>query len=92
MVHRTRLTSIKQWTLQTKHNSKCTLTRDITATACDKDTARERTTDSHTPRTRLKEKTTPPTTQDSAAPHTTTIAAGHGLPHASEVHPGGDYW
>ena len=43
------------------------------------------------PRTRLKEKTTPPTMQD-AAPHTTIGAAGRGLPHPSEVHPGGDYW
>ena len=46
----------------------------------------------YNPRTRLREKTTPPTTQDSAAPHTTKGAAGHGLPHPSEVHHGGDYW
>ena len=44
----------------------------------------------YNPRTRLREKTAPPTTQDTAAPHATTGAAGHGLP--SEVHPGGDYW
>ena len=44
------------------------------------------------PRTRLREKTTPPTVQDTPAPHTTNGAAGQGLPHPSEVHPGGDYW
>ena len=44
------------------------------------------------PRTRLREKTTPPTVQDTPAPHTTKGAAGQGLPHPSEVHPGGDYW
>ena len=46
----------------------------------------------HNPRTRLREKTTPPTLQESAAPHTTKGAAGHGLPHPSEVHRGGDHW
>ena len=46
----------------------------------------------YNPRTRLREKTTPPTLQKSAAPHTTKGAAGQGLPHPSEVHPGGDYW
>ena len=40
----------------------------------------------HNPRTRLREKTTPPTIQESAAPHTTRCAAGQGLPHPSEVH------
>ena len=39
------------------------------------------------PRTRLREKTTPPTLQESAAPHTTKGAAGQGV-----LHPGGDYW
>ena len=46
----------------------------------------------HNPRTRLREKTTPPTAQDTAAPHTTKSAAGQGLPHFAEVHHGGDYW
>ena len=46
----------------------------------------------HNPRKRLNEKTTPPTIRDTAAPHTTKGAAVHGLPHPSEVHPGGDYW
>ena len=32
------------------------------------------------------------TPQESAAPHTTKGAAGHGLPHPSEVNFGGDYW
>ena len=44
------------------------------------------------PRTRLKEKTTPPTVQGASAPHTTKGVAGQGLPHPSEVHHGGDYW
>ena len=44
------------------------------------------------PRTRLREKTTPPTFQDTSAPHTTKGAAGQGLPHPSEAHHGGDYW
>ena len=34
----------------------------------------------YNPRTRLREKTTPPTLQESA------------VPHPSEIHPGGDYW
>ena len=46
----------------------------------------------YNPRTRLREKTTPPTLQESAAPHTTKGAAGQGIPHPSEAHPGGDYW
>ena len=46
----------------------------------------------HNPRTRLREKTTPPTLQESAAPHATKGAAGQGIPHPSEVHPGGDSW
>ena len=46
----------------------------------------------YNPRRRLREKTTPPTLQESAAPHTTKGAAGQGLPHPSELHPGGDYW
>ena len=46
----------------------------------------------YNPRTRLREKTTPPTLQESAAPHTTKGAAGQGTPHPSEVHPGKDYW
>ena len=45
----------------------------------------------YNPRTRLREKT-PPTLQESAAPHTTKGAAGQGIPHPSEVHPGGNYW
>ena len=40
----------------------------------------------YNPRTRLREKTTPPTLQES--PHTMKGAAGQGLPHPSEVHPG----
>ena len=35
----------------------------------------------YNPRTRLREKTTPPTLQESAAPHTTKGAAGQGIPH-----------
>ena len=46
----------------------------------------------HNPKTRLREKTAPPTPQDSAAPRTITGAAGHGIPHPSKVHPRGDYW
>ena len=46
----------------------------------------------YNPQTRLREKTTPPTLLESAAPHTTKGAAGQGIPHPSEVHPGGDYW
>ena len=46
----------------------------------------------YNPRTRLREKTTPPTLQESAAPNTTKGAAGQGIPHPSEAHPGGDYW
>ena len=45
----------------------------------------------YNPRARLREKTTPPTIQDSAAPHHHRCS-GHGLPHPSEVHRGGDYW
>ena len=90
MVQRTRLrTSIKQWKRsnkaqrtnverrnsiqdQERHN----IARDTTATACNKDTAKECAAESHTtsnsvqPAHGLREKTTPPTPQDTAAPHT----------------------
>ena len=72
------MTSVKQSTTHAKH-SKCENDKQLSG-------SREV---QHTPRARLKEQTTPPTPQETAAPHTTAAAARHGLPHPSQVHHGG---